>query len=53
MVWVHVTLATLSWLTVLWSVAAAGSLVPRAREVAAPALEPGVPAREPGVPVAQ
>ena len=29
MVWVHVALATLSWLAVLWSVAAAGSLVPR------------------------
>ena len=29
MVWVHVTLATLSWLVVLWAVAAAGRLVPR------------------------
>jgi cytochrome c oxidase assembly protein subunit 15 len=29
MVWVHVTLATLSWLTVLWAVAHAGRLVPR------------------------
>ena len=26
MVWVHVTLATLTWLAILWSVAAAGSL---------------------------
>jgi heme a synthase len=29
MVWVHVLLATLTWLAVLWSVAAAGRLVPR------------------------
>jgi len=29
MVWVHVTLATLSWLAVLWCVADAGRLVPR------------------------
>ena len=29
MVWVHVTLATFTWLAVLWAVAAAGSLVPR------------------------
>jgi cytochrome c oxidase assembly protein subunit 15 len=29
MVWVHVALATLSWLAVLWSIASAGSLVPR------------------------
>ena len=36
MVWVHVTLATFSWLVVLWAVAAAGSLVPRARVVAVP-----------------
>jgi heme a synthase len=28
-VWVHVTLAALTWLTVLWSTAAAGRLVPR------------------------
>jgi cytochrome c oxidase assembly protein subunit 15 len=33
-VWVHVGLATLSWLTVLWVVAAAGRLVPRKVEVA-------------------
>ena len=33
MVWVHVTLATLTWLAVLWAVAAAGRLVPRAVEV--------------------
>jgi heme a synthase len=33
MVWVHVTLATLTWLVVLWAVAAAGRLVPRAAPV--------------------
>jgi hypothetical protein len=33
MVWVHVTLATLTWLTVLWAVAVAGRLAPRAVEV--------------------
>jgi heme a synthase len=37
MVWVHVTLATLTWLTVLWAVAMAGRLAPRAV---------GVPARD-------
>jgi heme a synthase len=36
MVWVHVTLATFTWLAVLWAVAAAGSLVPRVRTVKAP-----------------
>jgi cytochrome c oxidase assembly protein subunit 15 len=30
-VWVHVALATLSWLVVLWAVAAAGRLAPRER----------------------
>jgi heme a synthase len=35
MVWVHVTLATLSWLVVLWSVAEVGSLVPRTQRVEA------------------
>jgi heme A synthase len=29
MVWVHVGLATATWLAILWSVAAAGRLVPR------------------------
>jgi heme a synthase len=29
LVWVHVSLATLTWLAVLWSVASAGRLVPR------------------------
>jgi heme a synthase len=37
-VWVHVTLATLTWLAVLWSVAMAGRLVPR--RAAIPAGEP-------------
>ncbi len=37
MVWIHVTLATLSWLALLWSAAAAGRLAPRAVSVAAPA----------------
>jgi heme a synthase len=34
-VWVHVALATLTWLTVLWAVAAAGALVPRRQPVPA------------------
>ena len=33
MVWVHVTLATLTWLTTLWAVATAGRLVPRTARV--------------------
>jgi cytochrome c oxidase assembly protein subunit 15 len=40
MVWVHVSLATLTWLALLWSVAAAGRLV--AREV--PEAVPGIDA---------
>lgn len=35
MVWVHVLLATLSWLAVLWAVAAAGALAPRRQRVLA------------------
>jgi cytochrome c oxidase assembly protein subunit 15 len=35
MVWVHVTLATLTWVTVLWAVAMAGRLAPRAVEMPA------------------
>jgi heme a synthase len=43
MVWVHVALATASWLVVLWTVAAAGRLTPaRAR---LDAVEPSVPSR--------
>jgi cytochrome c oxidase assembly protein subunit 15 len=33
MVWVHVTLATVTWLTLLWAVAAAGRVVPRTATV--------------------
>jgi hypothetical protein len=42
MVWVHVGLATATWLALLWAVAAAGRLVPRAATVpsADPPLEP-------------
>ena len=29
MVWVHVGLATATWITILWAVAAAGRLAPR------------------------
>jgi cytochrome c oxidase assembly protein subunit 15 len=47
MVWVHVVLATASWLALLWTVAAAGRLAPRRAEV--PAHEPRV--REPDVEV--
>jgi cytochrome c oxidase assembly protein subunit 15 len=36
MVWVHVGLATATWLTVLWAVAAGGRLVPRRASVTAP-----------------
>ena len=36
MVWVHVTLATITWLVVLWAVAAAGALVPRTEPALAP-----------------
>ena len=36
MVWVHVTLAVLTWLTILWAVAAQGRLVPRVATVPAP-----------------
>jgi cytochrome c oxidase assembly protein subunit 15 len=40
-VWVHVTLATLAWVVILWAVAAAGRLVPRQAPVPA---APRVPA---------
>jgi heme a synthase len=36
-VWVHVVLATLTWVTVLWTVAAAGRLAPREHAARAPA----------------
>ena len=44
MVWVHVSLATVTWLTLLWVVAAAGRLAPRA--VGVPAGDPTAGARE-------
>ena len=44
MVWVHVALATFTWLATLWAVAAAGRLAPRHSE--APVTEPQVPDRE-------
>jgi len=44
MVWVHVTLATLSWLAVLWAAAAAGRLVPRTTPV--PSVQRGPDVRE-------
>jgi len=44
MVWVHVGLATFTWLALLWAVAAAGRLVPRTAEV--PVGEPVSSARE-------
>jgi heme a synthase len=44
MVWVHVALATVTWLAVLWAVAAAGRLAPRAVEV--PAEAPPASSRE-------
>jgi cytochrome c oxidase assembly protein subunit 15 len=44
MVWIHVSLATATWVTVLWAVAAAGRLVPRTSTV--PVAEAGAPAGE-------
>ena len=46
MVWVHVTLATATWVTVLWAVASAGRLVPRATVVPIAAAERGAASRE-------
>jgi hypothetical protein len=43
MVWVHVALATVTWVTVLWTVAAAGRLVPRVAPL--PTDEPPAEAR--------
>jgi cytochrome c oxidase assembly protein subunit 15 len=40
MVWVHVMLATVTWIAVLWSVAAAGRLAPRVRSVRASDASP-------------
>jgi cytochrome c oxidase assembly protein subunit 15 len=40
MVWIHVGLATATWLTIMWSIAAAGRLVPRTASAPEPAAEP-------------
>ena len=46
MVWVHVTLAAVTWLAILWAVAAAGTLQPRsARAAQAGAGSEAAPAR--------
>jgi cytochrome c oxidase assembly protein subunit 15 len=45
MVWVHVALATATWVTILWAVAAAGRLVPRTVPVAESEPETGREAR--------
>ena len=48
MVWVHVLLATVTWVVVLWAVAAAGRLAPRASTGRAVAgAPPGRASREP------
>jgi cytochrome c oxidase assembly protein subunit 15 len=44
MVWVHVTLAVLTWLTLLWAVVSQGRLVPRVAAV--PPARAGVTERE-------
>lgn len=41
LVWVHVALATLTWLSVLWSVGAAGRLAPAGARAPAPARDAG------------
>ena len=46
MVWVHVALATVTWLALLWVVAAAGRLAPRAVEVPVAAHVGGEEPRE-------
>ena len=43
MVWVHVGLATATWLALLWSIAAAGRLVPRKATVPAEERSRSVP----------
>jgi cytochrome c oxidase assembly protein subunit 15 len=50
MVWVHVGLATATWMAILWSVASAGRLVPRttaARDTTAAVREDAVRVRDP------
>jgi cytochrome c oxidase assembly protein subunit 15 len=46
-VWFHVTLASLTWLSVLWAFAAAGRLAPRRLPSAEPAASPGRAAAAP------
>ena len=46
MVWVHVALATGTWLASLWAVAAAGALVPRRAKVPAPEVPMAEPRPE-------
>ena len=56
MVWVHVSLATLTWVALIWSVAAVGRLVPTevpatvpaTDATLAPVAEPSLPARAAG-----
>jgi cytochrome c oxidase assembly protein subunit 15 len=45
LVWVHVALATVTWLAMLWTVAAAGRLAPRRAEAPAPAVTEPAPPR--------
>ncbi len=52
LVWVHVALATANWLAVLWSVGAAGQLVPRGAEQAAAPPDDRSGARETAPPPA-
>jgi cytochrome c oxidase assembly protein subunit 15 len=47
MVWVHVTLATITWLVVLWAVAAEGRLAPSAAPVPAAQAPPSARELEP------
>jgi cytochrome c oxidase assembly protein subunit 15 len=55
MVWVHVGLATATWITLLWSTAAAGTLAPRKRMVVgvvsaeSRTATPNAPAEEPAL----
>jgi heme a synthase len=47
MVWVHVTLATITWLVVLWAVAVEGRLAPSSAPVAAAQVPPSARELEP------
>jgi cytochrome c oxidase assembly protein subunit 15 len=53
MVWVHVALATITWLALLWLTAAAGALAPRAQAASVPselaARSAELPAEEPAL----